>query len=465
MQARRLSTLPPTLRDLLRQPHGQTTVHGWIKSVRAHKNVAFAEIDDGSGSSVQAVFKDGKGDALTLGTAVRLRGALEPSRGRGQAVELRVDEIDVLGTCDPDAYPIQKKALPPAVLREHAHLRFRTTQTAALMRVRDASMRDWHDWFEAHGFTHIHTPILTSSDCEGAGETFSLPQAADDPFFPRPVNLTVSSQLHLEPAALALARAYTLSPCFRAERSQTSRHLAEFYMLEAELAFVDTLGALLDIVEAGFRGVLAAAGAGAVGPAHTRGARLRADLGRLGAPTDWGWLEHGFARITYTDAVAVLQRQHAAVPFEHAPRWGDGLSTEHEKWLAGAHFARPVFVTDYPAALKPFYMLPSPPAASPAPASPSAGPTVACFDLLFPGIGEMAGGSLREHRLDALVARLQQDGMSEHEYAWYLDTRRFGSAPHGGWGMGWERWLCWLTGTANVRDVVAYPRWAGSCRY
>ncbi|TXT15950.1 hypothetical protein VHUM_00453 [Vanrija humicola] len=468
----------------------ETTVNGWVRSVRAHKNVAFAEVDDGSGASVQAVLKGGTADGITLGASVRLRGTLLPSRGRGQALELQVAEAAVLGPSDPDAYPIQKKALPAPVLREHAHLRFRTTQTAAVMRVRDALARDWHDWFEDHEFVHVHTPVLTSSDCEGAGEVFTIAQSlpgptadAPPPFFPRPTNLSVSGQLHLEAPTHALGRAYTLSPAFRAEPSMTSRHLAEFYMLEAEVAFVDELGGLLDVAEAAFRGVLSRL----LAYDSRRAVRARADLTRIAelaavegegeggegerhadADADAGPLDHllaaattPFARITYTDAVALLADEHAAVPFAHAPTWGDGLSSEHEKWLAGTHFNGPVFVTDYPAPLKPFYMLPSGPEA----ASAAPGPTVACFDLLFPGIGEMAGGSMREHRLDELRARMAEHGLSEAEYDWYLDLRRFGSVAHGGWGMGWERWVCWVTGVGNVRDVVAFPRWAGSCRF
>lgn len=256
----------------------------------------------------------------------------------------------------------------------------------------------------------------------------------------------------------------------------TSRHLAEFYMLEAEVAFVDDLDALLDVAEAAFRGVLSRL----LAYDSRRATRARADLAKIAQTVaaeaegesdndaGAGPLDHllaaattPFARITYSDAIALLSYEHAVVPFEHKPVWGEGLSSEHEKWLAGTHVNGPVFVTDYPAALKPFYMLPSGPAA----AAAAQGPTVACFDLLFPGIGEMAGGSMREHRLDALRARIAEAGLSEAEYDWYLDLRRFGSVPHGGWGMGWERWVCWVTGVGNVRDVVAFPRWAGSCRF
>lgn len=500
---RAMSGLAPTVRGMVERaatssaapsqlPSSETppssTASGWIRSLRVHKKVAFAELDDGSGGTLQAVLKGparALADELSPGAAVRLTGVLAPSRGAGQAVELGVDEGTVLGPVE-DGYPIQKKALPASVLRENAHLRFRTGAMGATVRVRDALARDWHDWFEAHEFVHVHTPLLTANDCEGAGEVFtvaqSLPTIHKEPFFPRPVNLTVSGQLHLEAPTHALGRTYTLSPAFRAEPSQTSRHLAEFYMLEAEVAFVDNLEGLLDIAEAGVRDTVSSL----LHSSSPRARRAREDIARIAAsqvaaeaeerasaglpplpppcrePTPLAHLEPAtrpFKRLTYADALVLLNKQHSEAPFERPPG-EDGLASEHERWLC-AHFGGPVFVTHYPAAQKPFYMLPS----EADPSAPKTQDTVACFDLLFPGIGEMAGGSMREHRLEALRESLARHGLSESEYQWYLDLRRFGSAPHGGWGMGWERWVCWVTGQANVRDVVAFPRWAGSCRF
>lgn len=345
----------------------------------------------------------------------------------------------------------------------------------------------------------VHTPILTSSDCEGAGETFTLAEKdAKEPFFSKPVNLTVSGQLHLEAPTLSLTRCYTLGPCFRAEASQTNRHLSEFYMLEGEVAFIRTLPQLLDVVEAGFRDTLKRMLEGEGG----RAKRERADLERIqryraaevveeesevaeaaaGAPSvssEGDILAHlkaaadkPFARVSYADAITILQEQHQKVPFQHKPEWDEGLTSEQEKWLAGSHFGGPVFVTDYPASQKPFYMLPSEVAqqadvelnGTPLPPPPPA-PTVAAFDLLFPGIGEMAGGSLREHRLDALEAAIAKAGLRPEDYRWYLDLRAYGSAPHGGWGMGWDRWVSFVTGVANIRDVVPFPRWVGNCRF
>lgn len=414
---------------------------------------------------------------------------------------------------------------------------------------------------QANEFTFIHTPILTSSDCEGAGEVFSLapiysdhpssstsssigssssstpsasrdlnstedpsaPSPASSPalkgrdtFWPHPVNLTVSSQLHLETPTLALSRAYTLSPAFRAEPSLTSRHLSEFYMLEAEVAFTRTLDELLDVVEDGIRAVLRRL----MWEQGVRAERNRADLeliahhqnegdgeghqgeisdssgsdtntdGSTASGTDFeirgerpplvhilNAANRPFKRITYTDAVTLLSSAHEEEQsFVHTPTWGEGLSTEHEKWLA-SHFAGPVFVTHYPRNLKPFYMLPSDadpsydPPTHPTPPKPKESETatdtdtVACFDLLFPGIGEMAGGSLREYRAEQLGRAMEAAGLDKEVYAWYLDLRRLGSVPHGGWGMGWDRWVCWVTGVGNVRDVVPFPRWKGHCKY
>jgi len=370
-------------------------------------------------------------------------------------------------------------------------------------------------------FVHIHTPILTSSDCEGAGEVFrlqnpitpssssstpskspsasspdpigSIPSTTSTPtpessppktsaqsdsatqpagFFPRPVNLTVSSQLHLECPTHSLSRTYTLSPSFRSEKSMTSRHLAEFYMLEGEVV-IDTLEALLDVVEDGIRTTLRQI----VESSSPRAIRLRRDLdaistartpeGEVPAPATLhpglvSAAKRPFTRMTYTHAVEFLQSHAGSEQFSIAPEWGGGLSTEHEKFLA-KHHTGPVFVTHYPASLKPFYMLPS--KADPSYGESTPDETVACFDLLVPELGELIGGSLREHRLPELERAITAAGLKKEEYEWYTDLRRFGSVPHGGWGMGWERWICWVTGVPNVRDVVAFPRWMGHCKY
>ncbi|WWC88620.1 asparagine-tRNA ligase [Kwoniella dendrophila CBS 6074] len=530
----RLSVLPPTLRTILSTTtpaqinavssssssstststdsnhtagngNQEITVNGWIKSIRTHKNVSFVEVNDGSsGRSLQAVLKGkGKADGLTNGTSVKLIGELKKSRGQGQDVELSVRDIEVLGECDAEAYPIQKKSLPPSVLRENAHLRFRTSQTAAVMRVRDAVMRDWHDWFEENDFTHIHTPILTGSDCEGAGEVFTLldqPKSSqpssssssssiaatkEDRFFPHNVNLTVSSQLHLESPTHSLNRVYTLSPCFRAEPSLTSRHLSEFYMLEGELGFIDTLDELLNVVEDGIKQTLTKL----LNSTSNRSVRLRDDIKVISKSLEQQEqdkqdsevdipatpvnnvdpLDHlnqiiskPFTRITYTEALDILSKELPSTTNQEIPKWGESISTENEKWLA-SYFNGPLFITRYPKNIKPFYMLPT--------STSTSGPvqnckeTVECFDLLFPQIGEMAGGSLREHDHSNLVRSLKENGMKPKQYDWYLDLRKYGSIKHGGWGMGFERWISYLTKIQNIKDVIAYPRWKGHCKY
>ncbi|WVN85099.1 asparagine-tRNA ligase [Cryptococcus depauperatus CBS 7841] len=474
----------------MQQNTDEVEVKAWIKSIRAHKNVAFIELNDGSSAeSLQGVLKGGgKAEGMTNGTSVKLRGRLQQSKGQGQDVELVVDEAMVLGVCDSELYPIQKKALPAALLRENAHLRFRTTQTAAIMRIRDALARDWHDWFEEHNFIHIHTPILTGSDCEGVGEVFTIHDhpppsnpTAPEPFFPHPTHLTVSSQLHLEAPTLALSRTYTLSPSFRAEPSMTSRHLSEFYMLEAELAWEESLDGLLNIVEGGIRDVVQKASGQC-----WRSKRMREDLAIV-AKCHLDAEEHKslaieqtrnlqshfyqistkpFTRLTYTSALQLLASLHHSSPTSVSapPKWGEGISTEHEKLLA-QHFNGPVFVTRYPKSLKPFYMLPTPSEITLQETHSPEGETVECFDLLFPAWGEMAGGSLREHRLPNLLHTINRLGMKKENYDWYLDLRKYGSVPHGGWGMGWERWVGWVTGLNNIRDVVAFPRWKGHCKY
>ncbi|KAG1843112.1 hypothetical protein DFJ58DRAFT_717829 [Suillus subalutaceus] len=387
------STLPPTIRQLLSslQPTGHVTkvqLSGWIKSVRRQKNVTFAVINDGScGSGLQAVLKpDATPHNLTNGASVRICGNLVQSLGRGQSYELH-------------AYPIQKQALPVEFLRDNAHLRARTDINAAMLRLRDSVLRTLHSYYEAQDFHYVHTPILTSNDCEGGGQ--SPDPSAQAEFFSQPAYLTVSSQLHLEALAASLSRVYTLSPCFRAERSQTNRHLAEFWMLEAEWAFISHVGDVCYVVEESLKNA--------------------------------------------------LQKYHASsrVGFEFQPAWGRSLQSEHERWLSERLVGGPVFVTDYPTSLKPFYMRAN-----------DDGQTVACFDLLVPFIGELVGGSLREERYSHLVEAIQRHGLKEEEYGWYVDLRKYGSAPHGGYGLGFERLISWMSGIENVRECIAMPRWA-----
>lgn len=446
-------------------------MHGWVKSVRRQKNVTFAVINDGScAAGLQTVLHNSQLKGLTNGASIRVFGSLVDSRGGGQTKELQVDSIDVLGECDPEMYPIQKQALPVDYLRDHAHLRARTDTSAAILRLRDSLMKALHRFYEKHDFCYVHTPILTSSDCEGAGETFrvtssfcpssdapdspsELPDAQSAEFFSKPAYLTVSSQLHLEALASSLARVYTLSPCFRAERSQTNRHLAEFWMLEAEWAWTCNTNDVCNLVEASIKDALvfgnSEEGERRVLAKGVSGyeERLRS-LEDARGPKPW-------ARMTYTEAIVELAKYSASAaskahPFQFEPSWGRTLQSEHERWLSEVLIKGPVFVTDYPSTLKPFYMR-----------SNDDGRTVACFDLLVPHVGELAGGSLREERLDPLRSRMTALGLDTkgEEYGWYLDLRRFGPAPHGGFGLGFERLVSWVSAIENVRECISMPRW------
>ncbi|CAA7267985.1 unnamed protein product [Cyclocybe aegerita] len=479
-------SLPPTIRQLLASPTTgaidsvpTTTVSGWIKSIRKQKNVSFAVINDGScPKGLQAVLVKGKDDEalrrLSNGTAVRLMGRLVSSPGAGQSHELLVDEktggeVVVLGDCNPEAYPIQKKSLTAEYLRDHVHLRTRTSHIAAMTRLRDVLARRINGWFESQGFCYANTPVITGNDAEGAGETFRLalvenqhpaaakPTQSQPPtpteFFSRPAYLTVSHQLHLEALATALSRVYTLSPCFRAEPSLTGRHLAEFWMLEAEWAFPTANGVhgVCDLTEALLRETV-----GELLPTQdvdlllqdVGDARRRILQNAFETPASW-------MRMTYSEAIQELEKvsTFGTVKFTYTPKWGHGLQSEHERWLAETLIGGPVFVTDYPAALKPFYMRANPD-----------DKTVACFDLLVPCVGELVGGSVREERVAVLEQKMRDAGLldgSQGGYEWYLDLRRYGGAPHAGFGVGFERLISWISGADNIRECIPMPRWAG----
>ncbi|KAH8093263.1 hypothetical protein BXZ70DRAFT_390000 [Cristinia sonorae] len=463
MFARRLfstssSSLPPTIRQILASNTHSTPVqvNGWIKSIRKQAKVAFAVVTDGSSSqTLQAVFtKDALAEAknLTNGACVRLNGTLAKSIGPGQDVELQVDKVECLGECTSEEYPIQKKSLNTDYLRDHCNFRARTDSIAAMLRLRSSTLRGLQQYFESQEFCYAHTPIITSNDSEGGGETFSVTPSAPatsstapaphSDFFGRPAYLTVSSQLHLEALAASISRVYTISPCFRAERSQTSRHLSEFWMLEAEWAFTNSVEDVTRVVEGAVRSVMQAPSVDLqvlwkdMDP-------VRLEALRRAVESDVPW-----ARITYTQAVEELQKHSSS--FKVAAKWGDSLRSEHEQWLAERLIGGPVFVTDYPASMKPFYMRLN-----------DDGKTVACFDLLVPHVGELAGGSLREERLELLKDALRKAGLREEEYAWYVELRKFGGAPHGGFGLGFERLIRWMSGIENVRECIAMPRWEG----
>lgn len=453
------------------------------------KKYTFVTLGDGSSlAPLQAVVPAAllsEADAeLTNGAAVRLEGTWTPSPGAGQSHELHVSRLEVLGPSDAKTFPIQKKYQTPEFLRTLPHLRPRVPFNTTLLRFRSDIVASLNRFFASRDFVQTHPPLITSSDCEGAGEVFTVVggaearrDARDDKdagaappgFFRDPKYLTVSTQLHLEALAQAVGSVWTLSPTFRAEESDTPRHLSEFYMLEAEMSFADGLGSVMVLVEDMLRSVAA----------ENRGSRAYNELLRrtatghtaseLASPAAveqrWAGLlaAEPWPRITYAAALRLLEE--APVAFEHAPAWDQGLMTEHERYLArtvGGSESTPVFVTHYPRAAKAFYMLPTTDSTD----TRAGGETVDCFDLLVPEFCEIAGGSMREHRLAELVASMASRGMSPGAGGgldWYVDLRRWGCPPHGGFGLGLDRLLCYLTGVPTVRDMVAFPRWYGRC--
>ncbi|KAI0148553.1 asparaginyl-tRNA synthetase [Xylariaceae sp. FL1272] len=457
-------------------------IDGYVRSVRAQKRHHFVSLGDGSSlESLQAVVPADQAEGLTIGAAVRLDGSWVPSQGHRQSHELQVTQATVLGPSDAKTFPIQKKYQTPEFLRSLPHLRPRIPFNSAVLRFRSEFIASLTNFFNARQYIQTHTPILTSSDCEGAGEVFHVltsnelrPATADKtkPFFRRQVYTTVSAQLHLEALAQGLGNVWTLSPTFRAEQSDTTRHLSEFYMLEAEMSFTDSLGSVMDLVEQMLRGVAAdLVGSKVVAEILSSTSDRSIDL----APVEqvqqrWGGLSQAsWPRITYTEAIQILEA--ANVSFVHKPSWGDDLHTEHEKYIATrvGRGSSPVFVTDYPRTIKAFYMKAS---GNDVESSPS--DTVECFDLLVPDFCEIAGGSMREHRLEHLKQSMRRNGIglaaqgaskadAENNLDWYLDLRRWGCPPHGGFGLGFDRLMCYLTGIQTIHDTTAFPRWYGRC--
>jgi asparaginyl-tRNA synthetase len=453
------------IRDALRAgPATQTDalLAGWVRTVRASKGgFSFITINDGSCLAAIQVVADAKLSnyesqiaRLATGAAVQARGKLVASQGKGQSVEMQAAEIRVLGEADAQKYPIQPKHHTMEFLRTQAHLRPRTNTFGAVARVRNAISAAIHEFFQSRGFLYIHTPIITSSDCEGAGQLFRVttldvekpPRGPDGrvdfaaDFFGRAAYLTVSGQLELETHACALGNVYTFGPTFRAENSNTPRHLAEFWMVEPEMAFCDLDGdaeLAQEFLRFLFRAVLE---------------RCPEDMAFFNERIDKTILQtlshvaqSDFVRVTYTEAVERLRK--APRKWEYLPTWGHDLQTEHERFLTEETFKKPVIITDYPAGIKPFYMRLS-----------DDGRTVAAMDVLVPKIGEIIGGSQREERLDVIEGRMKQMGVRPEDYWWYLDLRRYGTAPHAGFGLGLERVVQFVTGMANIRDVIPFPR-------
>ncbi|MGH1392654.1 MAG: asparagine--tRNA ligase [Trichormus sp.] len=443
------------------QPDESVVVQGWVRTKRDLKGFAFIEVNDGSSlANLQVVInQDLPGyeailKQLNTGASVEVKGLLVASQGKGQRIELTAEAVKVYGEADPETYPLQKKRHSFEFLRTIGHLRSRTNSFGAVFRVRNACSTAIHQFFQERGFLWVHTPIITASDCEGAGELFSvtsldlknLPrtenQAIDytQDFFAKPTYLTVSGQLEAEVMAMAFSNVYTFGPTFRAENSNTSRHLAEFWMVEPEMAFCDLEGDM-DLAEAFlkhiFNYVLEKC------PEDMEFFNQRIDNTVLA--TAENIINNQFERLTYTDAIKLLEK--ADVKFEYPVNWGLDLQSEHERYLAEQLFKKPVIVTDYPAQIKAFYMRLN-----------DDEKTVRAMDILAPKIGEIIGGSQREERLDVLERRVLAQGMKPEDLWWYLDLRRYGTVPHAGFGLGFERLVQFITGMSNIRDVIPFPR-------
>lgn len=458
-------------------PGQQVVLGGWVRTKRISKNVAFIALNDGSTlQNLQVVVNPdlvelSALDEVYTGASLRIDGRVVASPGAGQALEVEALKVELLGKADPDHYPLQPKKHSLEFLREIAHLRFRTNTFGAITRVRHAMIFGIHKFFNDKGFLNIHSPIITGSDAEGAGEMFrvSVLDAKNPPlteegkvdfskdFFGKETNLTVSGQLEAELAALALGEVYTFGPTFRAENSNTSRHLAEFWMIEPEMAFYD-IHDNMDLAEEMLKYLVQYALDHCM--EDLRFLQLRQEEEeKQKKQEDRSMplieklefiLEHPFERITYTKAIEILKesKPNKNGKFQYPiEKWGADLQSEHERYLVEKHFKKPVILTDYPKEIKAFYMKQN-----------DDGITVRAMDVLFPGIGEIIGGSQREERYDHLLTRIHEMGIPEKEMWWYLDTRRFGTVVHSGYGLGFERLMLFITGMGNIRDVIPFPR-------
>ncbi|MFC2507550.1 MAG: asparagine--tRNA ligase [Bacteroides sp.] len=448
-------------------PGQQLTVMGWVRSKRGNKAVAFIALNDGSTiANLQVVvdvtrFSEELLRQITTGACIRVDGAVVESPGQQQRVELQAARIELLGAADPQAYPLQKKGHSLEFLREIAYLRPRTNTFGAILRLRHAMSYAIHAFFHSKGFYYLHTPLITSSDAEGAGAMFRVttlppqnPPTTEDgrvdwaeDFFGKMTSLTVSGQLEGELGALALGEIYTFGPTFRAENSNTPRHLAEFWMIEPEMAFYD-IHDNMDLAEEMLKYL-------------TRYALEHCEDDLKFLNDNWDKellerlhfvLEHEFVRLGYTEAIGILEKANRE--WEFPVKWGVDLQSEHERYLVEEHFHKPVILTDYPAEIKAFYMKQN-----------EDGKTVRAMDVLFPKIGEIIGGSERESDYSKLKSKIDALGIPEKDVWWYLDTRRFGTAPHSGFGLGFERLMLFITGMGNIRDVIPFPRTPGHCEF
>ena len=441
----------------------QVSVKGWVRSRRGNKHVQFVALNDGSTiKNIQIVFDmakftDEQLKPITTGASLHVIGQLVESMGKGQTAEIQAETLEIYGTADPETYPMQKKGHTMEFLREKAHLRPRTNTFGAVFRIRHHMAIAIHKFFHDHGFFYFHTPIITASDCEGAGQMFQVTTKNlydlkkdengsiiyDDDFFGKQASLTVSGQLEGELAATALGSIYTFGPTFRAENSTTPRHLAEFWMIEPEVAFAD-LSDLMDLEEEFIKYCI-----------NWALENCKDDLEFLNNMIDKGLIERlkevvstEFVRLPYTEGIKILEEAVAdGKKFEFPVYWGCDLASEHERYLVEEHFKKPVIMTDYPKDIKAFYMKIN-----------EDDKTVQGTDVLFPQIGEIIGGSVREEDYDKLMTRIEEMNIPMKDMWWYLDTRRFGTVPHAGFGLGFERLLLFVTGMTNIRDVIPFPR-------
>ncbi len=443
------------------QPDESVTIQGWVRTKRELKEFTFVEVNDGSSlANLQVVLNPDLPnyaevlERLNTGASVEVAGVLVESPAKGQRIELKAKEVKVYGEANPETYPLQKKRHSFEFLRTIGHLRSRTNTFGSVFRVRNACATAIHQFFQERGFLWIHSPIITASDCEGAGEMFAVTtlNLKDVPrtdnqeidysqdFFGKSAYLTVSGQLEAEVMAMAFSNVYTFGPTFRAENSNTSRHLAEFWMVEPEMAFCDLQGDM-DLAEAFlkhiFKFVLESC------PSDMEFFNSRIDNTVLAIADNI--INNQFERLTYTEAIALLEKADKA--FEYPVKWGLDLQSEHERYLAEELFKKPVIVNDYPVEIKAFYMRLN-----------DDEKTVRAMDVLAPKIGEIIGGSQREERLEVLERRIQQQGLNLDDYWWYLDLRRYGTVPHAGFGLGFERLVQFMTGMGNIRDVIPFPR-------
>ncbi|MGM9814612.1 MAG: asparagine--tRNA ligase [Candidatus Aphodosoma sp.] len=445
-------------------------IKGWVRTRRGNKNVNFVALNDGSTiNNIQIVidiekFGDDFLKPITTGACISVNGKLVQSQGQGQSVEIQADEIQIYGTADPKTYPLQKKGHTLEFLREIAHLRPRTNTFGAIFRIRHNMAMAIHTYFHEHGYFYFHTPLITSSDCEGAGQMFQVTTQNlydlkkdengkidySNDFFGKQASLTVSGQLEGELAAMSLGKIYTFGPTFRAENSNTPRHLAEFWMIEPEVAFYeieDNMALAQDFIQYCVRWALE---------------KCTDDVNFLCKMYDNELIDrlnfvvnNDFKRLTYTEAIDILKKAVAdGYKFEFPVDWGTDLQSEHERYLVEQHFKCPVILTDYPKEIKSFYMKQN-----------DDGKTVRAMDVLFPKIGEIIGGSQREEDLEKLTKRATEMGVPNKDIWWYLDTRRFGTAPHSGFGLGFERLMLFVTGMQNIRDVIPFPRTPKNCEF